>query len=213
MQCKECFKELRGDNSVGYCVQHRNLASSIIAYKKQHHTDNKIQDNARNMANYYAKKPKLEDRICQNCQMIYSPTRIDRKFCSQACGTAFWRTNNKARTNDYFRDLYANDLNRKLSSCLRSRLRKALKENIKSDLTMNLLGCSVEELKKHLESKFLPGMSWNNWMKDGWHIDHIKPLASFDLSIPAQQLEACHYSNLQPLWAEDNLKKGNTYAQ
>jgi hypothetical protein len=49
-------------------------------------------------------------------------------------------------------------------------------------------------------------MSWDNWSLKGWHIDHIRPISSFDLSDPAQQKECFHYSNLQPLWAIDNLK-------
>jgi desulfoferrodoxin (superoxide reductase-like protein) len=52
-------------------------------------------------------------------------------------------------------------------------------------------------------------MTWDNWTTDGWHIDHIKPLASFDLTDRKQLLEACHYTNLQPLWAKDNLIKSD----
>jgi len=52
-------------------------------------------------------------------------------------------------------------------------------------------------------------MTWDNWTLDGWHIDHIKPLASFDLTDRKQLLEACHYTNLQPLWAKDNLTKND----
>ena len=67
----------------------------------------------------------------------------------------------------------------------------------------------VAELRDYLESKFQPGMTWDNWTTNGWHIDHIKPLASFDLTDREQFLRACHYTNLQPLWAIDNLKKGS----
>jgi hypothetical protein len=70
--------------------------------------------------------------------------------------------------------------------------------------------CNVKKsLKLYLESKFQPGMSWDNWGRTGWHIDHIKPLALFNLSDRKQFLEACHYTNLQPLWAKDNLSKGD----
>jgi hypothetical protein len=72
-----------------------------------------------------------------------------------------------------------------------------------------LLGCTVNELAEYLESKFLPGMSWEN--RKLWHIDHIRPLASFDLTDPAQQRLAFHYANLQPLWARDNIRKGRRY--
>lgn len=68
------------------------------------------------------------------------------------------------------------------------------------------LGCTVEQLAKHLESQFRDGMSWEN--QGEWHIDHIIPLDAFDLTIREQFLKAVHYTNLQPLWKTDNLKKG-----
>lgn len=76
----------------------------------------------------------------------------------------------------------------------------------KSGATTALLGCTGEHARSHIEAQFAPGMSWENW--GDWHVDHIKPLAAFDLSDPAQLAAACHYSNLQPLWAIDNMSKG-----
>lgn len=70
------------------------------------------------------------------------------------------------------------------------------------------LGCTPEQLKLHLEQQFQPGMTWENHGVHGWHVDHKKPLASFDLTDPAQFDQACHYTNLQPLWATDNIRKG-----
>jgi hypothetical protein len=90
---------------------------------------------------------------------------------------------------------------------LRTRLAKALHRQSKSGSAVASLGCSVAKFKVYLESKFLPGMSWENHGE--WHIDHVKPLDSFDLTDPSQLLAACHYRNLQPLWAIDNIKKGN----
>lgn len=108
------------------------------------------------------------------------------------------------------------DLNFKLTCNLRGRIYNALNGKGKSKRTLELLGCSVEFLKQHLESQFKDGMSWDNWgtgnngkgMKE-WHIDHIRPCASFDLSNPKQQEQCFHYSNLQPLWAKLNLIKHN----
>ena len=97
----------------------------------------------------------------------------------------------------------------KLSDRLRSRLHHALKGNIKNGSAVRDLGCTLEELKIHLENQFEEGMTWDNWKKDGWHIDHIKPLNSFDLTDPVQLKEVCHYTNLQPLWAYDNISKGD----
>jgi len=79
-----------------------------------------------------------------------------------------------------------------------------------SKSVLKLLGCSVEELRAHLQNQFLPGMSWDNYGE--WHIDHIRPCASFDLTDLAQQRECFNFKNLQPLWAKDNLSKGAKYA-
>ena len=70
---------------------------------------------------------------------------------------------------------------------------------------MELIGCSISDLVKHLENQFIEGMSWKNYGK--WHIDHIRPCASFNLLNEDEQRACFHYSNLQPLWAIDNLKK------
>lgn len=93
----------------------------------------------------------------------------------------------------------------KLANGLRNRLRKALKSSQKTGSAVRDLGCSIPELKAYLEVRFQPGMNWGNYGK--WHIDHIKPLSSFDLTNREELLKACHYTNLQPLWAKDNLEK------
>lgn len=91
---------------------------------------------------------------------------------------------------------------------LRSRLNRALRGLYKSGSAIRDLGCSIVEFKQHLESKFSPGMSWDNYGMYGWHIDHIIPLVKFNLRDPFELQKAIHYNNLQPLWAVDNLKKG-----
>lgn len=98
---------------------------------------------------------------------------------------------------------------------LRKQLRASLLRAIRRGATkpcsaMKLLGCTVEEFKRHIERQWQPGMSWDNWSCNGWHIDHIRPLAAFDLTDPAQVAIACHFTNLQPLWAIDNLVKGDS---
>lgn len=90
---------------------------------------------------------------------------------------------------------------------LRGRIRQVLKGIAKVDSTEQLTGCTFLQLKNYIESKFLPNMTWDNYGQ--WHIDHIKPCASFDLTQESQQKECFHYSNLQPLWAEDNISKSD----
>lgn len=79
----------------------------------------------------------------------------------------------------------------------------------KTGKTMELTSCSKEDHIKHLESQFTDGMTWENYGK--WHIDHIRPCSSFNLEDPEEQKKCFHWTNLQPLWAIDNLKKGGSY--
>lgn len=92
---------------------------------------------------------------------------------------------------------------------LRANVSRAISKEFKYGRTLQLLGCSIKNLKQYLESQFQPGMTWNNHTKGGWHIDHIIPCSHFDLTKEDQQKKCFHYSNLQPLWEIDNLKKGN----
>jgi hypothetical protein len=101
------------------------------------------------------------------------------------------------------------DLNFRMLGNLRTRIYHAMKKDTKGKKTKELLGCSIQEFKIYLESKFREGMSWDNYGKYGWHIDHIIPCSMFDLTNFEQQKKCFHYSNLQPLWAIDNLKKYN----
>lgn len=109
-----------------------------------------------------------------------------------------------------YENRYLNDIQFKIKTAIRNRFRMAIKGRSKKGSAVNLLGCSIEFFIDYLASLFKPGMEWSNWSRHGWHIDHIRPLASFDLTDPEQLVAACHYTNLQPLWALDNLKKGAT---
>lgn len=97
----------------------------------------------------------------------------------------------------------------RITENLRKRTRDVLKGISKSKPTLGLIGCSKEDLVIHLELMFTEGMSWENY--GDWQIDHVRPCSSFDLSDPLEQEKCFHYSNLQPLWATDNKKKGNKY--
>ena len=102
---------------------------------------------------------------------------------------------------------YREDLGYRLRRRISGRVRMAVSKCYRSGSAIGLLGCSVEELRNHLESLFLPGMSWKNYGQFGWHIDHVRPVCTFDLTNPEQQKQCFHYTNLQPLWWSDNLSK------
>jgi hypothetical protein len=130
-----------------------------------------------------------------------------------------WKIKNKEHVKKYNRryckERRSVDEKFKLKTNLRTRIRQALKNNQKSESLKILMGCSVQDLKTHLESLWLEGMSWENYgsingeRHAGWHVDHIIPCSSFDLSSPEEQRKCFHYSNLQPLWGIDNIKKSN----
>lgn len=124
-----------------------------------------------------------------------------------------WRSRNKDKVRGYNRK-YVNkkrktDIAFHLQMTVRTRIHGALARSSlgKEARALQYVGCTADELRCWLEGKFLPGMTWENRGRHGWHIDHIIPLAKFDLSDYAQQSAAFHYTNLQPLWAEDNMRK------
>ena len=117
-----------------------------------------------------------------------------------------WREENLERHNAYFRNRYNEDIEYRLTSLLRTRINMAIKANQKNGSAVQDLGCSIAAFKLYIENQFEDGMSWDNHGE--WHLDHVLPLASFDLTDRVQFLEAANWLNYQPLWAEDNLMKG-----
>lgn len=146
--------------------------------------------NITNLKKQYAKHP--------NKYKKYKDKRYKekRKYCieiNKKCARKRYRTNPSFR----------------LGCLLRTRVWRVLKEQsaTKYEKFNDYIGCSTKELKEYIEAKFQPNMTWDNYGK--WHIDHIKPCSSFNLTEPEEQKACFHYTNLQPLWAEDNLKKSN----
>ena len=123
-----------------------------------------------------------------------------------------WREANREHVNAmrriYGKRRRAIDLEYKILCNLRTRIHKAIRRGgaTKSVRTLELIGCSVQHLRDHLESQFTEGMTWDN--HGAWHMDHIKPCCSFDMTVLEQQKKCFNYTNLQPLWAFDNMSKG-----
>lgn len=160
---------------------------------------------------------KVNDRIYYRKNREYIISRVRRYEFEHA---QIVRATRKKYTNTHRKEIrswqrgywisrYKNDLQYRLTKSLRGRLSHAIKGKIKGGSAVRDLGCTIEELIIHLEKQFQSGMTWENWNYGGWHIDHIVPLSYFDLTNQEQVKIACHYTNLQPMWALENIKKSN----
>ena len=144
--------------------------------------------------------PSKNKSICNDCSTYHKMRR--KVLCGQSLCPKCMKP---SKTNSNL------CVNCSIKRNLRNRINTMVKRNQakKHTSTLKLIGCSVQFLKRHLQKQFKEGMEWDNYGE--WHIDHIKPLSLFDLTQEEEQRKACHYTNLQPLWAFDNLSKGNKY--
>jgi hypothetical protein len=161
---------------------------------KENHSKHRERDNLRNREYYLKNKEK-----CLARQKEY-------------------REAHRAEATAYVVQRRKTDINFRLSANLRGRLRMALQRGSKKGSAISDLGMSIDAFKTYLESKFEAGMTWDNYGEYSpdvprWNMDHIKPLSRFDLTDPIQFKEACHYSNIQPMWALPNLIKYNKYEE
>lgn len=150
---------------------------------------------------YYIKN--REKRLLQCSNWLKNNKELKREYYN--------KNKNRININANIRELNRRktDMNFRLRKNLRSRIRMAVKHNIKIDKKIDFLGCDIYTLRQHLESNFKDNMSWDNY--GDWHIDHIKPCNKFDLTKEDERKKCFNYTNLQPLWAKDNYSKGAKY--
>lgn len=146
---------------------------------------------------------------CKNCCKLRHQKWTERNKQYRIQYRKDYFQQNKSRLSTLRKIKRDSDLQFKLADYLRNRLYSAVRNQAKSGSAVGDLGCSIEKFKDYLQTQFTPGMTWDNWTKDGWHIDHKVPLSKFNLADPHELQIACHYSNLQPMWASDNMRKGN----
>lgn len=178
----------------------------------------------------------VEGKQCQTCKEWMPLTEYGRdsaridgvsnrcKPCTRQRGLKYYRDHAVAqrarrkqpevreRINDYQsqwrKDRRQTDPNYRIRTKLRLDLWKLVTGTRRSQPMLDLLGCTRADLLAHLEAQFLDGMTWDNYGRGGWEIDHIRPCVEFDLTDPAQQRECFTLPNLRPIWASDNATKG-----
>lgn len=193
-ECKKCMVE----KSKTYYGKNKE---KVKAYKKEYGKNNRSIISAKNKE--YKGKPHIRERV--NFLAREYTKNNKNKFIER-------RKKNRASRNEFMKKYNANMSKTKpefkILNRLRSRIYSVLNGSVKTSSTIYLLGCSIDFFKKHFESLFTEGMSWEKYHEGEIHIDHITPCKNFDLKDPEQQKKCFHYTNLQPLWRLDNLKKG-----
>lgn len=219
-ECKECAK----DEIEKYRKENKNKIretareweekhkEEIKERQKKQYLKNKESDNERSRNYYKDNKKELRIKYKKYRDNYYAENREKKlKY------TKDYRNKNREKINKKAREYEKTDVNSRMRRNLSSRIRIAVKvqSSNKAYKTMELIGCKIEDLRSHLESKFVTGMSWENYGrrqgKWGWEIDHIVPCACFDLTKEEEQKKCFHWTNLQPLWRRDNSSKNHSF--
>lgn len=188
--------------------------TTVLRFAKLHGlTDAGKAESKRAQANDVRKR-KAVHREKMSLRRSAKPKQTDSERKAKAL--AYYYDNhekNKKRAAEYMRKRYADSDNGshfRIGLRIRSRVFNAIKQGggRKPGRTFDITGCTVHQLKAWLESQFCARMSWDNYGR-AWHIDHIMPCASFDLSKPEHVRQCFHYTNLQPLWARANIRKSD----
>lgn len=160
-----------------------------------------------------SKQKILSTKICYKCQKKKPTKEFFKTYNTKDGFTGYCKICFRKYHIQYASNRKKTDPSYRLRTSLGNTLRSHLKcQNAKkSDHTMILTGCSIKFLKKYIEDRLTKGMTWENYGVKGWHIDHIKPCASFDLTKPEEQRKCFHYTNLQPMWWFDNFAKNSFY--
>lgn len=201
--CKVCHRK-----------HYENNKERIKPKQKEYREKNKEKSRLKSKERYLANKDSIKLKVKEYCNKNKEKVNLRKRQYAKENKERIkaYKAANRDKINLYVRNKLANDINFKLASLLRNRIRTALKRFHKNSSTKKLLGCSIEEFRAYFEAKFTDGMTWEIFLSGGEiHIDHIRPCSSFDLADPVQQSECFHYSNLQPLWAADNFKKSDSY--
>jgi len=201
--CKECVCE----NTKKYNASHKEAVQKrkaehrnkpeVKALEKKRYKEYYHRPDVKARYEEYRNAPDIKERYEEYRN---KPEVIERKKQLEK--------ENAPLRNEQLKERYKNDKNYQLTAIVRSRIQKALKRN-KTNSSFEYLGCDVEFLKNWLEYRFDENMSWEN-MGSYWHIDHIIPVHSFDITNSLEQKICFHWTNLQPLSATENLTKKHT---
>lgn len=220
--CKKCNILQSVDNfPIDYSGSKKNRISTCKSctkkYQKQYLVDNK--DRMSELGRKYRRKNKEHYAIIKKEWRAKNKDKVKKyndnyrknypekiKFKSKK-----YFQDHKKEINQSYTLRRSTDIQFKISHSLRGKLFNSIKKESKRSSALLLLGCSVKEFKKYIEKQFKPGMSWDKWGngKDKFHLDHIVPIAAFDLTDYEQQKICFHYTNFRPAWSHENWSKSD----
>lgn len=166
-------------------------------YQERYRRENRERLLEQKRIYYLANRERILARVRADIERKQS---YDREYHRQT------REKNRTRRQAY-QLKYRSDATRRLAHNLRNRLSKFIRRRSGRASTESLLGCTFEDFRRNIERQFLRGMNWKNYGSH-WHIDHIIPVTAFDLGNPEHIRRCFHFSNLRPLLAQENLRKG-----
>lgn len=237
-ECKNCFKvrhkkwrdinidkvrasgkKWKNNNKEYSKIYVESRRDEITLYKAEYYNKNKKDISIKNKT-YREENKELIKLKQKEYRLKYRDKKLkrDRDYYNnnkeeikRKCQTPEFKTRKREWDKIYYKKRYKEDIGFRLAHSLRTRLRHAIRNKSKLGSAVSDLGCSVEKLKQHLESLFQEGMTWDNYGRNmnNWEIDHIIPLSSYNLENREEFLEACNFTNLQPLWVSQNRSKNN----
>jgi hypothetical protein len=196
--CKGCTKDLRSRPEARKRIEEFNQSDNKKVYMREYRKRNYVIDSHCKKNRIFMKKYRQRDYVKERYKEYMK--QPENKLRNRIWNRSYNKM--KSLTDEEF--MFKRKLRRLISRAIIYKKSSNLKP-------FEILGCDYRDFRSYIESKFQGGMNWYNHGRYGWHIDHIKPLSWFNLRNQDEIKLSCHYTNLQPLWAKDNLKKHNCY--
>lgn len=214
-KCKSCYSEHRKQITLKYRIKNKDeIAQKLSIYRKNNKSKRNIY-----YANNREKLKEANKRSYEKNRDVNIQKRKEWYLNNKevhAAARLKYQTENKDKLKlarrKWENEKLRTDIDFRLQKKLRGRIRESTKGVYKkSQKTEELIGCDIQFFKNYIERQFSDGMTWENWSQFGWHIDHKIPLSWFNLANENCRKMAFHYTNMQPLWWEENLSKKNKF--
>ena len=208
-RCKEYDKKYKIDNKVSIRKYNSNNKEKINEYHREYYLKNRDRFIKWSKEYRLFNKEKVKEQSRKDNKIYYHKHKEQERTRLRK-----YNRENKDKIRQYKKAKYYNDPSYRVLQCLRARVRGVLRGFLKSQFTIELLGCTILELRYYLERHFMDGMNWENYGRGvgKWNVDHIIPCAIFDFTDSSEQKQCFHFSNLSPLWERGvggNLEKSD----